>query len=144
MCYVWQWRGGEAKRVSEMNEVHTIKNNARYLVKMCDTSKKQAVIDLPERHRVTVNLYNGSPYFHIKNIYNGKTVSLGYNDMKSMIQQFPDMIERLKKMKKRSSDAMDHDGFEKHSSPRKKFKKSIVTISDDDDDDADEDMKDDF
>lgn len=113
-----------------------------------DKKQQKVVIELAEKHHVTLNFFQKKPYFHIKNIYSGKTVSLGFADMKSLVEQFDDMKVRLKQMKRSLEQEQHESSLE--TPPKKKKKNNVKNAPvkhnhghvDDDvsDDDEDEDF----
>ncbi len=100
-------------------------------------------IDLAEKHHVTLTVFQGKPYFHIRNNYNNKSVSLGYPDMKSLVEQFEDMRERMKKLKRAAEVAppppppLSSPAAATTTQPPAKKARKVITISSDDDDDED-------
>jgi len=76
---------------------------------MSGIKKKYVCFNLAEKHNVSLTLFNGIPYFHIRNNITGKNVSLSLLDMKSLVDNYPAMKEKLKKMRE---EAEKEGGFE--------------------------------
>ena len=96
---------------------------------MSSTSKshpKGVYIDLAEKHHVSLTYFKGKPYFHIRHNSAGKHISLTYADMKSLVDQFPMMVKKLKEMKKKIQDE------ETKKKQKLKHKKTSDDVEDDD------------
>lgn len=87
-------------------------------------SKESVIFDLAEKYHVALTRFKGESYFHIRQNYGGKYVSLNMADMTSLVNAFPAMKKKLKEMKKAG---VNED--------TKKSKKRKRDESDDDDDD---------
>ena len=60
-------------------------------------NSQSVVVDLAEKHHVSFTYFQGKLYFHIRHNYNSKFVSLGYPDLKSLVEQFEDIKDHIKK-----------------------------------------------
>lgn len=81
------------------------------------------VVDLADKHHVSLTYFQGKPYFHIRNNYNNKSVSLGYSDLKSLVDQFDDMKDRMKRLKRSIASASTSNSATQSQPSRKKAKK---------------------
>ena len=85
-----------------------------------------AYVDLAEKHHVSLTIFKGKAYFHIRNNSNSRFVSLNHADMKSLVKQYPVMIKKLKELKK---------GDKKQTKKKRTSDKVNMDSSNDDSDD---------
>ena len=112
---------------------------------MSTSDKSRTIVELAEKHYVSLTKWQKKPYFHITNKYNGKSVSMGIADMQCLVDNF-------KVMKRKLKDIREDDGDEKKKTKKNKKRKMMMkknkkqrTCDDDDndDDDSDDDDSDD-
>lgn len=65
--------------------------------------KDSVIFDLADKYHVSLTRFNRESYFHIRQNYGGKFVSLNMADMTSLVQNFDAMKKKLKQMKKSES-----------------------------------------
>ncbi len=96
---------------------------------MAHQKKNQSVIvDLADKHHVALTRFKGMSYFHIRHNTKGKCVSLNMADMQTLVDNFPMMKKKLKKLKLQDD---DDDGSKKKNKKQKRH-----DDSDDDDDES--------
>lgn len=93
---------------------------------------QSVTIDLAEKHHVSLTYFQGKPYFHIRHNYNGKHVSLGYADLKSLVKQFDDIKDHVRKLKKKLA-PLDPP-------PKKKVRRQEVSEEDESSENENEDF----
>lgn len=71
---------------------------------MGKTTTNVSRIELADKHNVSLTFFNNKCYFHIRHSFNHKSVSLTYADMKSLVQQFPEMKKRMKVVRKQTQE----------------------------------------
>jgi hypothetical protein len=105
--------------------------------------KNQSVIvDLADKHNVALTRFKGKSYFHIRHNTKGKCVSLNMADMQTLVDNFPMMKKKLKKLKLQDDDDDDEDEYDEQRSSKKKKKNKKQKRHDDSDDDDDDDDED--
>jgi len=71
--------------------------------------KKKVVVQLVDKHSVAITLFNRTPYFHIRNNYSGKSVSLPMADMQSLVDNYPSMKKKLKRLREERAEEQEEE-----------------------------------
>ena len=112
---------------------------------MARTQQQQSfIVDLAEKFHVSVTIFKSKPYFHIRHNENSKNVSLNFKDMTALVQKFPLMKRKLKRLQMKAA-AKASSKKQKKQQKKMVMKKlkgasdSDATIAEDDEVDDDED-----
>ena len=114
---------------------------------MARTQQQQQsfIVDLAEKFHVSVTIFKSKPYFHIRHNENSKNVSLNLKDMTALVQKFPLMKRKLKRLQMKAAASSKKQKKQQKKMVMKKLKgdsDSDATIAEDDevDDDVDDEI----
>ena len=66
--------------------------------------KNTKFVRLARKHHVAVNVFKGEVYFHVRHNDRSNYVSLTYDDLKSLVRQFPTLKKRMQEVKEHEKD----------------------------------------
>ena len=67
------------------------------------SSRGVATVKISDRVAVNISLFNGVLWYHLKDLYKSKTMSVSEKDLKTLISRKEELLEAGKKVKKHSS-----------------------------------------
>ena len=66
--------------------------------------KNTKYVRLARKHHVAVNVFKGEVYFHVRHNDRSNYVSLTYDDLKSLVRQFPTLKKRMQEVKEHDAE----------------------------------------